>query len=168
MGLLDKLKGFTPSGIASDTIGAVIGKVMDGADALFTSKEEKLAFEQKLVEEANRHEEAKEAKDLEEIKSYLADTQNARDNNAKIQESEKASWTAKNFAYIMDGFFVLIFGAMLFVIIKKEVPEANKELFYTAFGLLGGFVGTTVNFHRGTSQGSKDSNKTLHNLVNKA
>lgn len=168
MGLLDKLKGFTPSGIASDAVGAVIGKVMEGADALFTSKEEKLAFQQKLTEEINRHEEAKEAKDLEEVKAYLSDTQSARDSNVKIQESANASWISKNFAYLMDGFFVLIFGAMLFVIIKKVVPEANKELFYTAFGLLGGYVGTTVNFHRGTSKSSGDKDKTIHKLMDKA
>jgi hypothetical protein len=38
----------------------------------------------------------------------------------------------------------------------KGVPEANKELVYMALGSLITMSGTILNFHRGSSQGSKD------------
>ena len=38
------------------------------------------------------------------------------------------------------------------VIIKLIVPEENKELFYTAFGVLGALVNQVFNYHRGTSR----------------
>ena len=147
--------------------GDIIAKVMDGADKLFTSKEEKMQLQNELTEKVNAAIAAENAHTLEMLKAELGDNANARDSNVKIQESEKSSWMAKNFAYYMDAFFCIIFGAMLFVIIKKEVPEGNKELFYTAFGSLGAYVGSIVNFHRGTSQGSKDGAKTLHSIAQK-
>ena len=84
--------------------------------------------------------------------------------NAKIQESANASWLSKNLAYILDITFTVSFIAMLFVIIYKQVPETNKELFYTSFGLLGGYVSQILGFHRGTSKGSEEKSKELKEL----
>lgn len=98
---------------------------------------------------------------------YLKDTQNARDTNARIQESENASWLAKNIAYCIDGIFVVAFFVGLLLIYNKAVPEENKELFYTGFGALTSYVATILNFHRGTSIGSKKNGDTLRSMVTK-
>lgn len=153
-------------------IGKLIGsKVVDAADTIaniadkfIQTKEEKDAFALELLK-AKSDIELKSAtleKDIDEM--YLKDTQDARGANARIQESENASWLSKNIAYILDITFTVSFIAMLFVIIYKVVPENNKELFYTSFGLLGGYVSQILGFHRGTSKGSEDKSKELKEL----
>lgn len=158
-------------------IGEIIGKVIGGStgtviesvgkvvDEFTISKEEKAAINQKITEELNRHQEATQRLMIEQLQAELGDISNARDNNAKIQESEKASWLAKNLPYYLDIIVVVAFFVGLLMIMYKAVPEENKELFYTGFGLLGGYVSTVMNFHRGSSSGSKASADTLRHLA---
>ena len=158
-------------------VAEIIGKVIGGSSASiidsvsnvvdnFTiSKEEKAAINQAIANEVNRHLEAMADKANKELELNLADTQNARDNNSKIQESEKASWVAKNFPYFIGGVMVVDFFVGLILIMQQIVPEANKELFYTGFGLLGGFVSTVMNYYFGSSSGSKASNEALRHIV---
>jgi uncharacterized BrkB/YihY/UPF0761 family membrane protein len=84
--------------------------------------------------------------------------------NAEIQLSATSSFLAKNTAYIID--FVIVGAAILlaFLLFFVGVPEENKELAYTAFGSLLTLCGTVVNFHRGSSQGSKDKGDEVKNL----
>lgn len=158
-------------------IGEILGKVIGGStgtivesvgkvvDEFTLSKEEKAKINETIQAEINRHNEAILSTETELEKAYLADTSNARDNNVKIQESEKASWIAKNLPYMLDAIFVVSFFVGLLMIMFKVVPHENKELFYTGFGLLGGYVSTVVNFHRGSSSGSKASADTLRHLA---
>jgi len=53
---------------------------------------------------------------------------------------------------------------MLVLIFLKAVPEENKELFYTGFGVLGAMLSTVVNFHRGTSIGSERKQKQIEKM----
>jgi hypothetical protein len=147
--------------------GELVKNIGDAADKLFTSKEEVAAFKLEAEKEINRATERMAELAVQETEIHLKDTQNARDTNTRIQESPNASWLAKNIAYCLDVFFVLAFVAMLLIIVFKEVPEKNKELFYTAFGLLGGFVSTVINFHRGTSRGSEDKQKHINSMLSK-
>jgi hypothetical protein len=153
--------------LLSGGVGDIVEKIGGVADKFIQTKEEKEAFSLELLK-AKADIELKAStleKEIDEM--YLKDTQSARDNNTKIQESDKASWLAKNLAYILDITFTVSFIAMLFVIIYKQVPESNKELFYTSFGLLGGYVSQILGFHRGTSKGSEDKSKELKDLKNK-
>jgi hypothetical protein len=97
----------------------------------------------------------------------LKDMQDARAANVKIQESLNASWLAKNTAYILDFIFVVSFIVMLAMIFYRIVPSENKELFYMAFGLLGANVGNIINFHRGSSKGSEDKQRSLDRMINR-
>lgn len=166
------------NGIKGAISGGGEGKLLSAATNLIDqttySNEEKAQMKldlAKLEMEDNQHKIDAANKELELLieqeKNQLADIANSRDANARIQESDKSSWMAKNIAYVLDVVFTVAFIAMLFVIIYKSVPETNKELFYTSFGLLGGYVSQILGFHRGTSQGSKDANKELRNLKNK-
>jgi hypothetical protein len=94
--------------------------------------------------------------DLRQFELHNANTDSARKMNAVVQESANASSLAKNAAYIIDFFIV---GATMFLswfAFVKGVPVQNKELVYMALGSLLTMCGTVVNFHRGSSQGSKD------------
>lgn len=151
------------SGKGSDIIESV-GNV---ADRFITTGQEKAEFNAEVQKEINRHIETLTTESNKELQLYLADTANARDMNSKIQESDKASWLSKNIAYMIDGLIILSFIVMLVMIFNRVVPDSNKELFYTGFGLLGGFVGTVINFHRGTSKGSENKQKQLDKLSEK-
>ena len=150
------------------------GKLLEGAetvaniaDKFIQTKEEKEAFQLELLK-AKADIELKAAtleKDIDEM--YLKDAQSARDTNARIQESENASWLAKNIAYCIDAAFVIAFFIGLILIYNKAVPESNKELFYTGFGALTSYVATILNFHRGTSIGSKVNGDALRKQLNK-
>ena len=153
------------AGITKGSAESIIKTVTDTVDKFTLSKEEKAQINQAIATELNRHAEKLEELSLQKLQAELGDIANARDNNAKIQESEKASWLAKNLPLLMDATFVVTFFIGLLMIMYKVVPEQNKELFYTGFGLLGGFVSTVVNFHRGTSSGSKASSDVLRHIV---
>jgi hypothetical protein len=101
---------------------------------------------------------------LEELKAHNENTDSARRMNAEIQNSSTSSFLAKNTAYIIDFIIVGATIIMTWMIFFKGVPEANKELAYMAFGSLLTLCGTVVNFHRGSSQGSKDKGDEVKNL----
>lgn len=145
--------------------GKILGEVKSIIDESRFSDEEKAEIEAKLSEAVNRHTETMAGIAQQELEANLKDVQSARESNSRIQESESASWMAKNMAYYLDITLVMAFIAMLVIIIYKVVPENNKELFYTSFGLLGGYVSTVVNFHRGTSASSKTNGDTIRNIV---
>lgn len=105
--------------------------------------------------------------DLKEFELHNANTDSARNMNAKIQESANASWLAKNTAYTLD---IAIVAATIFLAwfaFIKGVPEQNKELVYMALGSLITMCGTVLNFHRGSSQGSKDKASEIDKLKGK-
>lgn len=102
--------------------------------------------------------------DLKQFELHNANTDSARKMNAEIQLSAAASFLAKNVAYIID---ILIVGGALVMtlfVFFKGVPDANKALAYTALGSLWTLAGTVLNFHRGSSQGSKDKADEIQKL----
>lgn len=155
------------AGLAKGSTEGIIKTVADTIDKFTLSKEEKAQISQAVTAELNRHEEKIEELALQKLQAELDNVANARDNNAKIQESEHASWLAKNIAYLIDGAFVVAFFIGLLVILNKVVPESNKELFYTGFGALTSYVGTILTFHRGTSIGSHTKQKVLDKIMSK-
>jgi hypothetical protein len=96
-----------------------------------------------------------------------ANTDSAREMNAKVQESTNASWLAKNTAYALDIGIVAATIFLAWFAFMKGVPEANKELVYMALGSLITMCGTVLNFHRGSSQGSKDKATEIQALKDK-
>jgi hypothetical protein len=165
------------TGIADAASGIVKG-LMGGLDKLFTSKEEKAAAQAKLEQiavdmqkEVQGHLERMTLMAIDETKAYLADTQDARANNAKIQESEKASWLAKNVAYIIDLFLTGLWGLVTIILFLKIFKIAAAEVDMISLMALHGTVTavfmTVLNFHRGTSRGSEDKGKQLNMVYNK-
>ena len=140
--------------IAVTAVGKVIESVGNAADSLFTSDDERNKAEIEL-----RRIDA----DIEE--AYLADTDSARKHDASVQESQHASYLAKNVAYWMDIFIVIATFAMAYLILFHEIPTTNKELFFTTFGSLITLCMTVVNFHRGSSMRSQQKDTTIQQLA---
>ena len=163
--LLDILKGAAPAlatavagPLGGAAINAIAGKLgVESSVAAVTAALEgnpELALKLKEI-------------DLKELELHNANTDSARTMNTEIQLSASASWLAKNTAYTLD---IVIVSATIFLAwfaFMKGVPEQNKELVYMALGSLITMSGTVLNFHRGSSQGSKDKNSELEKLKGK-
>ena len=139
--------------IGLDALLQVGGKLID---KLIPDPEAKARAQLELSKMAQDGELAKMANETKLLELNNANTDSARDMNAKVQESTNASWLAKNTAYALDIGIVTATIFLAWFAFMKGVPEANKELVYMALGSLITMSGTVLNFHRGSSQGSKD------------
>ncbi len=159
-------------GIKDLFTGGIAG-VLDSAKGVINQfvadPAQKAAAIQALENEANRHEETLIAQANEVEKAYLVDTQNARDDNAKIQESPNASWLAKNVGYILDLFLGTIWGSITITIIAKAFKLVGAEIDWTTilsiYSTVTALFGTSLNFHRGSSAGSKAKAEQIDRLT---
>ena len=147
--------------IGLDAILNVGGKLID---KLIPDPEAKAKAQLELTKLAQDGELTKMANDIKLAELENANTDSARDMNAKVQESTNASWLAKNTAYALDIGIVTATIFLAWFAFMKGVPEANKELVYMALGSLITMCGTVLNFHRGSSQGSKDKGGEIQKL----
>ena len=147
--------------IGLDALLSVGGKLID---KLIPDPEAKARAQLELTKLAQEGELAKMANDTKLFELNNANTDSARDMNSKIQESPSAAWLAKNTAYILDIGIVSATIFLAWFAFIKGVPEANKELVYMALGSLITMCGTVLNFHRGSSQGSKDKGNEIQKL----
>jgi hypothetical protein len=122
------------------------------------------AAKQELDQMKQNGELAQMANETKRVELENENTDSARDMNAKIQESAAASWLAKNTAYALDIGIVSATIFLAWFAFMKGVPDANKELVYMALGSLITMSGTILNFHRGSSQGSKDKGGEIQKL----
>ena len=98
---------------------------------------------------------------LENKRLDIQNTNNAQVMNTQIQASEFSSKLAKNTAYIIDLVLVLSLVALVFCLFIFKLPIENKELAYTMFGSFLMYVGTVINFHRGSSKGSVEKSELI-------
>lgn len=99
--------------------------------------------------------------DFKKLELNYQDTANSRDTNVKIQESQNASWLAKNTAYILDFIIIIstiILGFMLFFVI---IPETNMNIANIMFGAMLGYCANILGWHRGSSKSSSEKNQLL-------
>ena len=104
---------------------------------------------------------------LEDKRLSIQNTNNAQVMNTQIQASEFSSKLAKNTAYIIDLVLVLSLVALVFCLFIFKLPIENKELAYTMFGSFLMYVGTVINFHRGSSKGSNEKQELINQIKGK-
>lgn len=111
--------------------------------------------------------------DLERHRLENENTADARDMNTQIQQSVNASWFSKNIAFLIDAFVVLIWGAMTIYIIGKFLNIIKTTQGVDFSGVLGIYSGVTamamtiLNFHRGSSVGSKENGAVMRRMLDK-
>jgi hypothetical protein len=108
---------------------------------------------------------AKREQELKADQMAYADTASARDMNSRIQESQHADMWAKRAPYILDFVIVLASILMTYLVMSHQIPEANQNMASIALGSLWTLAVTVVNFHRGSSKGSKDSGDALREIA---
>jgi len=163
--LLDILKGAAPA-LATAVAGPLGGAAINAIAGKLGVESSVAAVTAALEGNPDLAIKLKEI-DLKELELHNANTDSARKMNAEIQLSASASWLAKNTAYTLD---IVIVSATIFLAwfaFMKGVPEQNKELVYMALGSLITMSGTVLNFHRGSSQGSKDKASEIDKLKGK-
>lgn len=103
--------------------------------------------------------------DIQETQQLMDNTKSARDMNLGIQESAHASVLAKNLAYLLD--MAVVAGTIILITLLyfKGIPAENKDIAYMALGSLLTMCGTIVNFHRGSSAGSKGKDDSQAKLL---
>ena len=157
--LLGLLKGVAPT-LATAVAGPLGGAAVTALASKFGVSDSVDAVAKAIAGDPKAAEKLAEL-ELEMAKIDASNTADARKMNSEIQNSATASWLAKNIAYVID--VAIIAGAltMTFVVFIIGVPEQNKSMAFTALGSLWTLTGTVVNFHRGSSAGSKAKTEEL-------
>jgi uncharacterized MnhB-related membrane protein len=62
---------------------------------------------------------------------------------------------------VLDGIIVTATVGLAAMLFYQAIPAENKELAYAAFGSLVTMCGTILNYHRGSSSGSKEKTDQL-------
>jgi hypothetical protein len=164
-----KNMAFNLKGLFQGKAKEVLDSAFKGLDGLITNKEELATIKLQAEQELNRHAEAMEASANKELDLQLADISNARNTNVSIQESDKASWMAKNIAYLIDIWMALIWGIFTIYVAAlwaKVISSADVDFtgILSLYSTVTAVFMITVNFHRGTSQGSQDKQKLLDRI----
>jgi hypothetical protein len=152
--LFNLLKGIAPT-LATAVAGPLGGAAVSALAAKFGVSDSVEAVAKAIAGDPAAASKLQEI-ELEYAKLDMANTADARKMNSEIQNSVVASWMSKNIAYVIDIAIVTSTIGLTAMLMSSSVPQENKELALMAFGSLVTLCGTVVNFHRGSSQGSKD------------
>ncbi len=161
--------------IASDLLSGGLKGLGDSVSSIikdFKADPNKLADADLKIKELNEQFQEVQLKISSDIdQAYLKDTENARDSNVKIQESDKASWLSKNIGYCIDIFIMLLWGSLsaYLLVVMLKVVQREPGVDYTAvtaiWGAISVYAGQVVSFHRGTSKGSQDKARQIEDMM---
>jgi hypothetical protein len=161
MNFLDKL--------ISGGIGDIVEKAGDVASKFIHTKDDQDAFNLKMAEIIKEKEVALSQAAQAELDTYMRDTQSARDANVKIQESDKASWMSKNISYCIDIILTLVWSSLTLYLAARALKLVDTGADLTAvlslYSTVTAVFMIVVNFHRGTSKGSADKDKTISRMA---
>jgi nitrate reductase NapE component len=150
---------------------SLVDAVGDAIDKNFTSDEERQELENEMLKASMQYDIEMKTLGIEETKAYLADTDSARDNQSRVQESENSSWLAKNVHPILAVAIIGLTFFMYFWIIQTKgavLKETGmKEIIIYILGALTTISTQVAAYFFGSSQGSKDKQKSLDNIANK-
>lgn len=149
--------------------GEILKPVSDILDNVITNKEEKIKAQAELEKVLNDYMIQKEQMANAAVEMYLKDTQDARQMNARVQESDKASWLSKNIAFMIDILLTIVWSAItVFLVARAMNLIAAKAIDLTAvlsiYTTVTAVFMTVVNFHRGTSRSSEKKNDIIKSI----
>lgn len=138
--------------------------LLDGADQLFTSKEEKAAAERIAAAAEMEHQRRLEQLAQAAEQLHLEDVQSARE--MQMEALRQKDRFSKRFVYVLA--VVVILGAMSFgvALMYVEIPPENKrmvEMFADIFLFSGAVM--VLQFFFGSSRSSDDKSKDMAALV---
>ena len=151
---------------------SLVEAVGDAIDKNFTSDEEKKAIEAEIAKATMQYEVEMKTLGIEETKAYLADAHSAREHQSRVQESEHASWLAKNVHPLLAVCIIGLTFFMYFWIIggsiEKLAQNGTKDIVIYILGALTTISTQVAAYYFGSSQGSKDKQKAMESIADKA
>lgn len=170
MPFLPLLLGLAPtvaSWILGDKTGAAVSKVTgiardilgtDSADGIerAIAADPNLALQFRLA--VIQAEADARRQEFETLQAQLADVQSARNQTVELAKAGSAiAWGAPIISTIITvGFFV-----MLYLVIRKEIPDGSRELANIMLGSLGASFTAVISYWVGSSAGSASKDATL-------
>lgn len=155
-------------GLLTGSITEGVKVIADVVDRFKLTGEEKAAITQAAADAMNAHAEKMEELALKAIELENADRDSARDMNAKVQESEKASWMAKNIAYILDVLVGIVWASLTLYIaaISARLIETKADFtgILSLYSTVVAVFMISLNFHRGTSRGSEKKQELIDRM----
>ncbi len=149
----------------------LVEAVGDAIDKNFTTDEERKTLENELAKARMQYELENKHLDVEETKAYLADTDSARENQTRIQESIEASWLAKNVHSILAlGIVGTTFAMYAWIISKgdnfqKLQQSGMKDIIIYILGALTTVSTQVASYFFGSSHGSAAKDKRIDNIA---
>ena len=147
--------------------GDIVKSIGDVIDSVTTTDEERKEQEIELVKTQFQYETEMRKLGVQEQEIYLQDKQSAREMAARVQESEKASWFAKNIAPILAfGTTILVF-TLFAIIMFANIDTKRENIIIYVLGVLSAIVTQIFSYYFGSSQGSSDKNKLFTKFTGK-
>lgn len=154
---------------------SLVTAVGDAIDKNVTSDEEKKQLDNELAKSDMQYQVQMATLGLQEKEAYLADSASARDNQSRVQESEHASWIAKNVQPMLAvGIIGLTFFMYWYIVFSGDPKDSvlaqrpeMKDIIIYILGALTTIVTQVVSYFFGSSTGSADKSKTISNLMKK-
>lgn len=144
--------------------------VGNAIDKNVTSDEERKTLESEVAKAKMQYDIEMQRMGLEETKAYLADTDSARVNQSRVQESTTASWLAKNVQPILAvGILGLTFFMYAWIIGDKHaLDDGKKDIVIYVLGALTTIATQVASYFFGSSQGSADKSKTIKEALGRS
>lgn len=157
----------------SSGASTLVTAVGDAIDKVVTSDEEKKELDNELAKSNMQFQLQMATLGVQETQAYLADTASARENQSRVQESEHASWLAKNIHPTLAMVIILLTFWMYWYIAfsddstnKIMAPNSPmKDIVIYILGALTTVATQVVSYFFGSSSGSADKSKALNALV---
>jgi hypothetical protein len=144
------------TGIAQDLLGTSDANGIERA----ISADPNLALQFKMA--VMQAEADARRQEFDTLQAQLADVQNARNQTVKLAEAGSViAWGAPIISILITvGFF-----AMLYVVIRQEIPESSQTLANIMLGSLGTSFTAVVGYWVGSSAGSAQKTNALEKLA---
>lgn len=160
----------------SSGASSLVTAVGDAIDKVVTSDEERKELDNEIAKASMHHEAQMASLGLQEKQAYLADLGSARDNQSRVQESENASWLAKNVhSFLAVSIIGLTFFMYWYIAFSDEsnskltAPNSPmKDIVIYILGALTTVATQVVSYFFGSSSGSADKTKALNAIMNKS
>lgn len=156
----------------SSGASSLVTAVGDAIDKNVTSDEERKQLDNELAKSNMQFQVQMATLGVQETQAYLADTASARDNQSRVQESEHASWLAKNvqplLAFAIIGLTFMLYAVVIYGSTQDSFlkPETKDVVIYI-LGALTTVATQVVSYFFGSSSGSADKSKALNALMKK-
>ncbi len=144
---------------------SLVDAVGEAIDKNFTTDEERKELDNELAKAKIQYDLDMANIDLQETQVVLADVASARENQTKIQESEHASWFSKNIHPLLSVVVILLTFLMYYVIAFTDVQEKSENIVIYILGALTTISTQVVAYYFGSSQGSKDKQRSIDGMM---